>query len=183
MQGLCRSFLSVIVEAERSAARSAARYGFRWGGRSWCGFRLDGLGFLRFCRRLRRLIGLYHQINAVFGRFIVTATSFDRSVANLLIAHVGDVAFQERAFLDRQIFMQDVAHDMRSLRQIDERRLDLAIDVTMHAHRFGTDFALDGGAFADQQDLGTNVAGNLAIDLDFTATGEIADDLQIRADD
>ena len=47
---------------------------------------------------------------------------------------------------------------------------------------FGDDLTSDLGGFADDQDAGTNVATDVAVDLYFTVAVKIADDLEIAAD-
>jgi hypothetical protein len=79
--------------------------------------------------------------------------------------------------------MQDIADHTRGLGQVDGAGLDLAADGAVDKDGIGDDLALDMGGFADEKGLGADIAVNGAVDLYFTVAAEVADDLEVGADD
>ena len=79
--------------------------------------------------------------------------------------------------------MQDIADHIRGLGQVDGAGLDQAVDGAADKDGIGDDFALDFGVFADEKGLGADIAVNGAVDLYFTVAVEVADDLEVGADD
>src|SRR5437879_3344161 len=85
------------------------------------------------------------------------------------------MAFDERPRLDHEVAVDDVSRHLR--------RPDLAANSAVDADRLRFHLADDRGVLAHRQRAADNVALNHAVDLYVAVADEVADDLQIRADD
>ncbi len=91
-------------------------------------------------------------------------------------------AFEMRAAFDGDGLVDDVALDPRGRGQADLQPTHAADDTAVHHDVVGHDLAPDGGAFADGQQMGADVALDRAFDLD-VAGGAAGCPMIVRSDD
>ena len=89
--------------------------------------------------------------------------------------------FQERARLDGQVIVENIADHMRRARKFYRTRFDLAVDRTVNDDGICCNLAFYMSRFTDQQYSAPNIALDRAIYLDFTVTTQIADDPKVFA--
>ena len=82
---------------------------------------------------------------------------------------------------DRDGLVDDVTLDPCSGGKAHLQATDAAHDATVDDHVIGGDFAFDGGAFANGQQVRADVTLNCAFDLNVTGGFYVAGDVQIGA--
>ena len=96
---------------------------------------------------------------------------------------VAAIAFEERADLNRQSFVQDIPFNMAGRAELDLAGADAAFDPAAHDRFLGIDVTDDDGLLTDDQTARANVAIDLAVDLHVASREQGAAHDQIGAND
>jgi hypothetical protein len=93
------------------------------------------------------------------------------------------MALNEGTRVNRQQLVPNVTHHMGALGQLNFARTDTAIDPTANHDIVSYNLAVNRRALTNGEGICSDIAVNRTVDLNLTLRAEVADDLQVGANE